>query len=334
MALNVFYSMVREAAEQIVRREPKLAFSANAHICAILAKNYDIISGVSSLYMINQTAGIIPAEYMAVVAMNNADMTRALQMITLSLADFSVVVPNAAELMIVQSLDPANTKCNVYISPSEYVPITSLIGEEEAENEEVKEDLSEKAPAPADSGFSVPDITETPASVAAAPADSGFSVPDITETPASVAAAPQPAVSSDAMSGFFSGFGDDDDNGDYAPNESDLEKMGFITNTAPDEYKSDFSEKFKASNEQYSTGVQLDENNPFMESAPNSGDNNDIVYFAELSDNDNQQTENGNINSVPSERTAQTQPMSKEDLMKQAKQRKKVAKANFNIRRK
>lgn len=313
MALNVFYSMVREAAEQIVRREPKLAFSANAHICAILAKNYDIISGVSSLYMINQTAGIIPAEYMAVVAMNNADMTRALQMITLSLADFSVVVPNAAELMIVQSLDPANTKCNVYISPSEYVPITSLIGEEEAENEEVKEDLSEKAPAPADSGFSVPDITETPASVAAAP---------------------QPAVSSDAMSGFFSGFGDDDDNGDYAPNESDLEKMGFITNTAPDEYKSDFSEKFKASNEQYSTGVQLDENNPFMESAPNSGDNNDIVYFAELSDNDNQQTENGNINSVPSERTAQTQPMSKEDLMKQAKQRKKVAKANFNIRRK
>lgn len=313
MALNVFYSMVREAAEQIVRREPKLAFSANAHICAILAKNYDIISGVSSLYMINQTAGIIPAEYMAVVAMNNADMTRALQMITLSLADFSVVVPNAAELMIVQSLDPANSKCNVYISPSEYVPITSLIGEEEAENEEVKEDLSEKAPAPADSGFSVPDITETPASVAAAP---------------------QPAVSSDAMSGFFSGFGDDDDNGDYAPNESDLEKMGFITNTAPDEYKSDFSEKFKASNEQYSTGVQLDENNPFMESAPNSGDNNDIVYFAELSDNDNQQTENGNINSVPPERTAQTQPMSKEDLMKQAKQRKKVAKANFNIRRK
>lgn len=313
MALNVFYSMVREAAEQIVRREPKLAFSANAHICAILAKNYDIISGVSSLYMINQTAGIIPAEYMAVVAMNNADMTRALQMITLSLADFSVVVPNAAELMIVQSLDPANTKCNVYISPSEYVPITSLIGEEEAENEEVKEDFSEKAPAPADSGFSVPDITETPASVAAAP---------------------QPAVSSDAMSGFFSGFGDDDDNGDYTPNESDLEKMGFITNTAPDEYKSDFSEKFKASNEQYSTGVQLDENNPFMESAPNSGDNNDIVYFAELSDNDNQQTENGNTNSVPSERTAQTQPMSKEDLMKQAKQRKKVAKANFNIRRK
>lgn len=313
MALNVFYSMVREAAEQIVRREPKLAFSANAHICAILAKNYDIISGVSSLYMINQTAGIIPAEYMAVVAMNNADMTRALQMITLSLADFSVVVPNAAELMIVQSLDPANSKCNVYISPSEYVPITSLIGEEEAENEEVKEDFSEKAPEPADSGFSVPDITETPASVADAP---------------------QPAVSSEAMSGFFSGFGDDDDNGDYAPNESDLEKMGFITNTAPDEYKSDFSEKFKASNEQYSTGVQLDENNPFMESATNSGNNNDIVYFAELSDNDNQQTENGNTNSVPSERTAQTQPMSKEDLMKQAKQRKKVAKANFNIRRK
>ena len=97
----------------------------------------------------------------------------------------------------------------------------------------------------------------------------------------------------------------------------------------------DFSEKFKASNDQYSTGVKLDENNPFMESAPNSAKNNDVVYFAELSDNENQQnTDNGNMNSVPSDRAAQAEPLSKEDLMKQAKQRKKVAKANFNIRRK
>ncbi|MBQ6943739.1 MAG: hypothetical protein IJN43_05345 [Ruminococcus sp.] len=314
MALNVFYSMVREAAEQIVRREPKLAFSANAHICAILAKNYDIISGVSSLYMINQTAGIIPAEYMAVVAMNNADMTRALQMITLSLADFSVVVPNPAELMIVQSLDPANSKCNVYISPSEYVPITSLMGEEVEEDTDSADTVVE-APMPADNGFSVPDITETPASVAAA-------------------AAPQPAVSPDAMSGFFSGFGDEDADSEYVPDESELEKMGFITNNAPDEYKSDFAEKFKASNEQYSTGINHDENNPFMENSNNSG-NSDVVYFAEISDDSNQKdSPAGIMNSAAPNQQPQSQPLSKEELMKQAKQRKKVAKANFNIRRK
>lgn len=315
MALNVFYSMVREAAEQLVRREPKLAFSSNAHLCAILAKNYDIISGVSSLYMINQTAGIIPAEYMAVVAMNNADMTRALQMITISLVDFSVVVPNPAELMIVQSLDPANSKCNVYVSPSEYVPITSLMGDMAVEEENTA-DYTPEAPMPEDNSFSVPDITETPASVASAKQ-------------------PQPNISPDAMAGFFSGFGDDDANGDYTPDEADLEQMGFITNTAPDEYKSDFSEKFKASGEQYSTAVNVDENNPFMDSPDNSGKSNDVVYFAELSDNENQQNPtNGRMVSPPTDRPAQAQPMSKEELMKQAKQRKKVAKANFNIRRK
>ena len=126
MALNVFYSMVRESAEQLLRREPKIAFSANAQICAILTKDHDIISGMSGIYMINESVGIIPAEYMAVVAMNNAGISRALQMITLSLTDFSVVTPNPSELLLVQSLHPSNSKCNVYISPSDHVVITKL----------------------------------------------------------------------------------------------------------------------------------------------------------------------------------------------------------------
>ncbi len=325
MALNVFYSMVREAAEQIVRREPKLAFSANARICAILAKNYDIISGVSSIYMINQTAGIIPAEYMAVVAMNNADMTRALQMITLSLADFSVVVPNSSELMIVQSMDPANSKCNVYVSPSEYVPITSLI--ETSEIEESEENITEPETtyAPDNGGFSVPDITETPASVAAS--NNNFSNDNAFENTASPAS---------AMSGFFSGFGDEDADSAGVPDSSELEKMGFITNSAPDEYVSDFSAKYSApQEEQYSTGVNIDKNNPFLENSQSSNGKNDVVYFAEVPDENNtQNTLSGSAPVQQAVKTPQPEVMSKEELMKQAKQRKKVAKANFNIRRK
>ena len=331
MALNVFYSMVREAAEQIVRREPKLAFSANARICAILAKNYDIISGVSSIYMINQTAGIIPAEYMAVVAMNNADMTRALQMITLSLADFSVVIPNPSELMIVQSMDPANTKCNVYISPSEYVPITSLIeagDNDEAEEEPVysAKDMDSDYSAPANnSGYSVPDITESPFESSASVSNSEKN------TPASNNAEP-----ASAMSGFFSGFGDDDAESADVPDSSELEKMGFITNTAPDEYVSDFSAKQSApQEEQYSTGVNIDENNPFLGNPQSSKGNNDVVYFADISDANNAQgNSNGSAPAQQAGRTAPPETMSKAELMKQAKQRKKVARANFNIRKK
>ncbi len=332
MALNVFYSMVREAAEQIVRKEPKLAFSGNARICAILAKNYDIISGVSSIYMINQTAGIIPAEYMAVVAMNNADMTRALQMITLSLADFSVVVPNPAELMIVQSMDPANSKCNVYISPSEYVPITSLIeaddskeSEEEAVYSANYDNSSNYAAPTNNSGYSVPDITESPFS--SSPTSNSFA----NSTPAANNAEP-----ASAMSGFFSGFGDEDSDSTGVPDSSELEKMGFITNSAPDEYVSDFSAKHSAQQEeQYSTGVNIDKNNPFLENSQSSNGKNDVVYFAEIPDANNVQgISNGGAPVPQSGRTTKPEVMSKEELMKQAKQRKKVARANFNIRKK
>lgn len=314
MALNVFYSMVREAAEQLIRREPKLAFSANARICAILAKNYDIISGVSSIYMINQTAGIIPAEYMAVVAMNNADMTRALQMITLSLVDFSVVIPNPSELMIVQAMDPANSKCNVYISPSDYVPITSLL-ENEAQTEETEASQTPSAPA---NDFSVPDITETPASV--------------------VNASPQTtSASTSAMSGFFNGFGDDESDGTNVPDSAELEKMGFISNTAPEQFQSDYKNNFTSSvaKEEYSTAVNIDANNPFLDNSEKASGNKDIVYFAEIpTEGDGTTTSEGYNDAQRNKNIPPAEVISKDDLMKQAKQKKKVARANFNIRRK
>lgn len=322
MALNVFYTMVREAAEQLIRREPKLAFSANARICAILAKNYDIISGVSSIYMINQTAGIIPAEYMAVVAMNNADMTRALQMITLSLVDFSVVIPNPSELMIVQAMDPGNSKCNVYISPSDYVPITSLL-----ENEDQPEEIAEgsvEVQNPIRNDFSVPDITETPASVTSSTfAKSNKTVENTTNTA--------------AISGFFSGFGDDESDGSSVPDSAELEKMGFISNTAPEQYQSDYKNTFasSAAKEEYSTAINIDANNPFLDSSENASGDKDVVYFAEIPNGDVTNTiPEGNNEIQRSGNVAPADVISKDDLMKQAKQKKKVARANFNIRRK
>lgn len=322
MALNVFYTMVREAAEQLIRREPKLAFSANARICAILAKNYDIISGVSSIYMINQTAGIIPAEYMAVVAMNNADMTRALQMITLSLVDFSVVIPNPSELMIVQSMDPGNSKCNVYISPSDYVPITSLLENEEQPDESNAEPVGTQISSRNDSG--VPDITDTPASVSSTAFVSSNNVVEKTSA-------------TTAMSGFFSGFGDDESDDANVPDNGELEKMGFISNTAPEQYQSDYKNKFasSAAKEEYSTAVNIDANNPFLDSSEKASGNKDVVYFAEIPNGEaNNTMQEGNNEMQRDGNVASADVISRVDLMKQAKQKKKIARANFNIRRK
>ena len=316
MALNVFYSMVRESAEQLIRREPKLAFSANARLCAILTKNYDIVSGVSSIYMINQNAGVIPAEYMAVVAMNNADMTRALQMITISLEDFSVITPNASELLLVYSLDPSNTKCNVYISPSEYVPITSLL-----------EDVSDYTEQfDGKNNNSASDNSKTDSTNANNLYDNNSANYSTTNA----------AEKTAEMSGFFSGFGDDEANDANVPDSSELERMGFITNSTPEQYQPVYNGNFSSApaNEEYSTGINIDESNPFLDSSENSNGNSDIFYFAELPNGENNNKAPQGANEFSESGTSQSEVISKDELMKLAKQKKKIARANFNIRKK
>lgn len=301
MASNIFYSMVREYAEQIVNREPRLAFSANGRLCAILTKNHNIVSGVSALYMINETAGVIPAEYMAVVAMNNADMTRALQLITLSLADYSVVIPNPSELMIVMSMDPANAKCNVYVSPSEHLPITSLI------NRDQYNDVQ-------------PDELDVQNDAADGQQSNNGNAPEFAQPTAS-------------MTELFSGFGDEDSAAEGVPDSSELEKMGFITNNAPQQYQSEYKNGYSSSpQEQYSSGINLDESNPFFDNSEGSNKKSDVVYFAEIpNENDtSQKTGKNGYGGIP----PQQEVLSRNELLKQAKEKKKVARANFNIRKK
>lgn len=307
MALNVFYTMVKEYAEQVISRNA--AISPSTQICAILTKNHDIISGFSAVYMINESIGIIPAEYMAVVAMNNADMSRALQMITLSMDDFSVVTPNANELLIVHSLNPDNIKCNVYISPSEYIPLGGLLANSGVQLDNYSEPVEK-----------VTDYSQEQV---------GSPLPDITDSPFTEA---NSFAKQQSMAGLFSGFGDDDNSTESVPDSSEFEKMGFITNSSPvsspDGYVNRVSDHQRQ--EDFSAGISLDENNPFFDKSGTSDKSDDVVYFAEIPDDTNADTVSfgGNV-SAP--RTGQT--ISKEELMKIAKQKKKIAKTSYNVRR-
>lgn len=342
MALNVFYSMVRESAEQLLRREPKIAFSANAQICAILTKDHDIISGMSSIYMINESVGIIPAEYMAVVAMNNAGISRALQMITLSLTDFSVVTPNPSELLLVQSLHPSNSKCNVYISPSDHVAITKLTEGADIEfdtNEEYAQEQQNQYTSDSiagSSGFvsadnSLPDLTSPVyESASQSPADYFGGFDNVSDAPS----APVNTMSSQSMSGFFSGFGDDAGTDTAVPDANELEKMGFIKNSAPGEISANYSKSATVPNEaEFASKFNIDENNPFLDNSGTSARNNDVVYFAEMPQDDKSDDYDTDNNFGEQTNTAAAQNISMDDLLKQAKQKKKIARANFNVRR-
>lgn len=345
MALNVFYSMVRESAEQLLRREPKIAFSANAQICAILTKDHDIISGMSSIYMINDAVGVIPAEYMAVVAMNNAGISRALQMITLSLTDFSVVTPNPSELLLVQSLHPSNEKCNVYISPSDHVVITKLTEGADIEldiNGEYAQKQTNQSTSNNNSEYSgfvsadssLPDLTPPDyKSASQSPANYFGGFDDSMPKPP----APANSIPSQSISGLFSGFGDDDETNSSVPDANELEKMGFIKNSAPGEISSDYNNKptMITNDADFASKFNVDENNPFLDNSGSSARNNDVVYFAEMhQDEKTSDLDASSGNSVEQVNAPAAQNISMDELLKQAKQKKKIARANFNVRRK
>lgn len=315
MAMNVFYSMVKEYAEQILANGPKIPLSANAQLCAILTKDHDIISGVSAFYMLNETVGVIPAEYMAVVAMNNAEISRALQMITLNLSDFSVVTPNPEDLYLIQSLNPENTKCNVYVSPSDYIQITNLTSSLGLDSHE-----SENIIQPQDSQNHYENNNNSV---------NGFGNENVSQS-----AIQENVISSQSVADLFSGFGDDESAVSNAPDTNELEKIGFITNTSYGEVSSDFNSRNTVVNDEseYSSNYDVDENNPFFDNSGNSDKNNDVVYFAEVPQDGVDKPISNNYGGQP--RHVAEQNLSMNDLLKQAKQKKKVAKANFNIRKK
>lgn len=149
MAFNVFYSMVKEYAEELVKKNASFIPSADARLCALLTSSHDIIAGVTSISLYNGSVSIIPAEYMAAVAMNNIGQTKVLRMITISLADFSVVTPDPSDLDIINSFDPENMKCEVFVSASESVLVASLMGENAYVSEEAQpQNAPESEPAP------------------------------------------------------------------------------------------------------------------------------------------------------------------------------------------
>ncbi len=126
MGTNVFYNMVKEYAESLVKQRPDCASADNA-ICAIFTNKHDVFNGVAGISSSDNTVQL-SAECLAIDAMRNAGQTKARQMITLSLADFSVLQPNidGAEKLI--ETDRDNEKCEIFISTNQSVKACEIAG--------------------------------------------------------------------------------------------------------------------------------------------------------------------------------------------------------------
>lgn len=120
---------------------------------------------------------------------------------------------------------------------------------------------------------------------------------------------------------FFSGFGDDEEDGEAAAVfEGGFDESYSAPQHAPVQNETSGNVQLGAPVE-FASGVDVDESNPFYE-PPGAGEGDSEAAASETKVNKHMETETA---------PAQTKSMSKAELLKQAKKRKKVAKSNFNF---
>lgn len=152
----------------------------------------------------------------------------------------------------------------------------------------------------------------------------------------------QSYVSAAEMTGgndFFAGFDDDifGETEEISANSNEENSSDSLTKTESGANGSGYPSK-----PEFSSSVTLDENNPFFEPADTEEQKNDVKFFAEVPDENNTsdtsiKADRTNVNPAfadfLNEDLKDPQEISKEDLLKQAKQRKKIAKARFGFKK-
>lgn len=257
MGTNVFYNMVKEYAESLVKQRPDCASTGNNAICAIFTSKHDIFTGVTD---ISQS---VSAEYLAINAMCDAGQTKARQMITLLLSDFSVVKPNADGVAKLIETDYENGKCEVFISHNESVKASEIAGN----------------------------------------IGSGES----------------------KANDFFDGF-DGQGNGTESVGKNTFEKMGLVSEPDTEMTDTSINQSELGAPADFSSGFDIDVTNPFYE-AP--AEDKEVTTITSASAN-----KPVNTLGESTESGSKTPTMSKDELLKQAKKKKKIAKNIFSAKRK
>lgn len=290
MGTNIFYNVVKEYAEALVSQRPDCASVDGAAICAILTSAHDIFAGVTGISLCNNLVQPVPAEYMAVTAMKCAGQTKALQMITLSFEDFSVIKPESDGVEVMIEANPENNKCEIFISKNESVSAVSFVDSGEIQQNEISAGTYEEP------------VSE--------PVESG---------------------------NFFNGFDEQTESENIGNIRSEaFQKMGIVNNSVPEtaEIPDKNGNSSLGTPADFSSGFDIDESNPFYEPPVSHKDVKTISTIAEQipsvkADSDN--SASAFRNSVNENRK---EILSKNDLLKQAKKKKKIAKANFGFRKK
>ncbi|MCQ2458910.1 MAG: hypothetical protein MJ081_00915 [Ruminococcus sp.] len=148
MDRNTFYETAKNFAKTLVSSNPKAVVSDDACLCLIIADTQEIFSGITSMKIDEGTAEEFKAEDIAANALIASGKRIAKQMIIVSMNDDSIVQPNTECLERLVNASVDNGACEVTVSVEEGVNLLSLVPSASGQNflEGYDDDFTETVP--------------------------------------------------------------------------------------------------------------------------------------------------------------------------------------------
>ncbi len=351
------YNIAMEYAEKVWQERSDYVSTYYATITVLISDGGHIYTGITGLTVNYGDIEILRSEKGAMAAMLLDGQTFAKQMVTLSFKTRKFAEPNEDALKALYELDPRNADCSIMIGEDQFTTAGDVIGIDEAaeEAEEAAAAPVEEAPAPE------PEVIEEEAEEAVeeiAEEEAEEAAEEIEEIEEEEAEEEDESDEEDEepvaelvreTAGESDDEDDEDDEDEEEEYESDEEEeddegtdadpsaqpdflMGFDfgDDTGPtseivvpkiqksyEEYDKKTIEK--RNDTSYSEGVTIDEDNPFFDAG--SSEQKEVVAFADK-DAVKEAIEEG-----PKQPT-----MTKKEMLKMAKKRKKIAKNNNKFR--
>jgi hypothetical protein len=366
MEISSFYNTAKNFAATVKQQRPELV-TEDACLCLIVADSGDIFSGITSISIDEGTVETLPAEKIAVMSVITAKNVKAKQLILISLDDFSFFQPEDDVLAMLVNSSVDNSSCQVILSPEEAVSAASLVPASAAPDFlSGYDDAESPAPAlgaPADfaAGFDVdssnPFYAENNGG-AAAQNQQGENLNFLYEQPEEAqqrGASGFPGLYAAQQQGYPQQQGGFPQQQGYPqqlggfPQQQGYPQQGFPQQGYPQQqggfpqpgpymgggtHNSLYQQNMNAA--PYTQGGYHTSHSVHGGIAPAGGNyqQSSLMLSSKSSGNAFKKRLNNFLDDDDSEGGEAAEGMSKEDMLKQAKDRKKVAKANFNFKKK
>ncbi|MBR1662791.1 MAG: hypothetical protein IJ696_00500 [Ruminococcus sp.] len=310
MESSTLYNISKDLTTKIKRMRPSASGEKDFAAAFIVNEKNKIFTGVTSLTFKNGDVENIPAEVVAFLSMKDTGSVTAKNLIIVSLADASIVMPSKQGLDMLTKADDANGACKVVVKEGKDLTIDDIIAGKTADDEPSEQKKEEPAavsePVSSNASAKEPEKTEEVQ-------------PDIEDAAAEDAVAAEPEAEA-----LETPAAQTEEDTDFMFDMSAFEDEQ-ITNKVEERSVANTGNVIKSEEEVENTansisGVDIEESNPFFE-APEEVLPPVETIAAEEADEEDEPEED-----KPS--------LSKEELLKQAKKRKKVAKANFKFKKK